>query len=83
VLKAWLLQVRYKLLNKTRFHCAFSMMKAIVYVKAQGNYEQRLAAVHEGVRKFKECFRDEQPLVQYFEQHWMPKIGVLSSELTP
>jgi thioredoxin-related protein len=75
VLKAWLEQLRRKLQDKTRFRQAFDQLYAIVYMRAQGSTEARQAAVADRIRAFKESFRSEKNLLQYFEVHWEAKSG--------
>jgi hypothetical protein len=78
VLQAWLLKVRIKLRNKSRFEEAFNMLYSLVYIHAPGTHEDSVLLLEARIVAFKAAFVDEQPLLTYFETHWEKKKGMQS-----
>jgi hypothetical protein len=78
VLKAWMLQVRYKLVDKSRYLAAFKTLNAILYFKPTGTFQEKRTALTQKVHEFRECYKDEPRLIQYFEDHWGQKLGTLT-----
>jgi hypothetical protein len=54
VLKAWMLQVRYKLVDKSRYAAAFKTLEAIVYFNPTGTLGEKRSALSKKVHDFKE-----------------------------
>ena len=73
--KAWLEQLRAKLHDKSRFREAFDSLYAIMFLKAAGTREQRLAALQESIDALEEDFEDEDDMLQWFQHEWEPKLG--------
>jgi hypothetical protein len=75
VLQAWLLKVRIKLRNKSRFEEAFNMLYSLLYTPATGTHDDRMKLLEARIAVFKAAFVDEKPLLTYFEVHWKKKKG--------
>lgn len=73
--KAWLEQIRNKLVNKQRCKEAFDTLHDIMYLKATGTLAQRCAAVDAAIEQFKETFSDEPEVIDWFELAWEKKRG--------
>jgi hypothetical protein len=76
VMKAWLENIRRKLSAKSRVTEALEMLKKIVYWRKPGASEdERRSGIDRLVDEFKETFRAEGKLLQYFDSYWVPKKG--------
>jgi hypothetical protein len=76
VCQAWLLKVRIKLKDKSRFEQAFGMLHSLAYLRTSGTPYEMLQDVDDAIKNFKTTFSDEKPLLAYFEGHWEKKKGV-------
>jgi hypothetical protein len=63
--------------DKTRYHAAFKKLKSILHLKPTGTLQDKRSALLQQVSEFKESFKDEPRLVEYFEEHWLKKLGAL------
>lgn len=81
VCQAWLLKVRIKLKEKSRFEQAFGMLYNLIYLHASGTQEEMMIAVDSAINAFKAEFSGEQQLIAYFAGHWEKKKGVSCAAL--
>ena len=80
--KAWLEQLRRKLVNKERIREAFQALYGIMFLRAAGSREERLAAVNAKIAAFKSAFAEERAMVAWFEREWEKKKGALVCQHT-
>jgi hypothetical protein len=76
VLKAWLENLRRKMINKSRFREAFETLKSIVYWRKPGaSDEEKRSEIDRLIDEFRETFKAEGSLLHYFNSFWEPKKG--------
>jgi hypothetical protein len=70
-----LLKVREKVKHKSLFKEAFGSLHALVYLRINGRYEERMQAVQQQLNQFEAVYaaKGEHALVAYFSQNWEPK----------
>jgi hypothetical protein len=76
VCQAWLLKVRIKLKDKSRFEQAFGMLHSLAYLHSSGTLDEMMQVVDNAIGEFETKFSDEKELLAYFEAHWEKKKGV-------
>lgn len=75
VTKTWLEQIRRKLVDKMRYKAAFDALREMLYFKAAGSGDERLAAVETLIAAFKQAFAQEPALLSWFCADWYKKRG--------
>lgn len=75
VTKAWIEQLRKKLVDKTRFTETFDGLYSIMHLKAAGTTVERSAAIDAALAKFAKQFEDEAEVTGWVTSTWAPKKG--------
>lgn len=77
VTKAWMEQLRRKLIIKGKLKEVFKALYRIMHLRCNGSEEDKMNAVLAAIAKLKEDYKDEVQVLEWFQSTWVGKIGVI------